>query len=606
MAELLMISIGPVQGFIAQARRTRDLWFGSHLLSELARAAARETVAHNGELVFPALTDPEELEPCDGMLRPSGKRPVSVANKLLVYVELGPASLLYERAGQAALERFWELAKLARDRAEGLIAFGTEAVWREQIDTFLELAGAWTEIQPAAEDAYCIARRELERAIGARKTLRDFSQWQHSRPGAPKSSLDGDRETILRSSSERDKSAQARYRIADGEELDAIGVTKRAGGKPDQFLPVANVAAAPWIKAAVALCPEDLAEARRVACCCHVGRVESPLRAAKDWPFDATVLYPWRLRSALEEADPAAEGPLLRERERRLGGALRPIVRRIGEPHPYVACLVADGDRMGETIDSLPGRCRHRELSVELGRFAQQVGDVVDLDLGLPIYAGGDDVLCLLSVEKALACAERLRKCFAGRLGGFSRQDGSAPTLSVGIAVLHNLEAMGELLGLARQAELLAKRPSPGQPGRDALAVIVRKRSGEEIRWRCGWKERPLERIERAQQILCSGLVSTSALYEVRSSLKRLVPSRAALQPELLRALRGQVLYTLAHKGVEHPLEVCPPLSQPTERLAERLDEWVCELLLARAMVEAQPRGSREVAWTENEPVVAG
>jgi CRISPR-associated endoribonuclease Cas6 len=37
---LLSISIGPVQDFIASARRSRDLWFGSWLLSQLSKAAA--------------------------------------------------------------------------------------------------------------------------------------------------------------------------------------------------------------------------------------------------------------------------------------------------------------------------------------------------------------------------------------------------------------------------------------------------------------------------------------------------------------------------------------------------------------------------------------
>jgi hypothetical protein len=37
---LLLITIGPVQEFIAAARRSRDLWFGSWLLSELSKAAA--------------------------------------------------------------------------------------------------------------------------------------------------------------------------------------------------------------------------------------------------------------------------------------------------------------------------------------------------------------------------------------------------------------------------------------------------------------------------------------------------------------------------------------------------------------------------------------
>ena len=35
---LLAVSIGPVQEFIAAARKTRDLWYGSALLSDVARA----------------------------------------------------------------------------------------------------------------------------------------------------------------------------------------------------------------------------------------------------------------------------------------------------------------------------------------------------------------------------------------------------------------------------------------------------------------------------------------------------------------------------------------------------------------------------------------
>jgi CRISPR-associated protein Cmr2 len=40
MSYLFLVNIGPVQDFIASARRSRDLWYGSWLLSELAKAAA--------------------------------------------------------------------------------------------------------------------------------------------------------------------------------------------------------------------------------------------------------------------------------------------------------------------------------------------------------------------------------------------------------------------------------------------------------------------------------------------------------------------------------------------------------------------------------------
>ena len=52
-SHLVSISIGPVQDFIAQARRSRDLWFGSHILSEISRAAAKAVAERGGKLIFP-------------------------------------------------------------------------------------------------------------------------------------------------------------------------------------------------------------------------------------------------------------------------------------------------------------------------------------------------------------------------------------------------------------------------------------------------------------------------------------------------------------------------------------------------------------------------
>jgi CRISPR-associated protein Cmr2 len=48
MTFLFIATIGPVQPFIASARRTRDLYLGSTLLSELSKAAARK-IAEQGD-----------------------------------------------------------------------------------------------------------------------------------------------------------------------------------------------------------------------------------------------------------------------------------------------------------------------------------------------------------------------------------------------------------------------------------------------------------------------------------------------------------------------------------------------------------------------------
>src|SRR5690554_6335355 len=87
--QLLLVTIGPVQDFIGEARRTRDLRYGSHHLSELSRAAARALV-NDADLIFPPFErDDPGLEPCLSMRRSDGKAPANVANKLLAEVPSG-------------------------------------------------------------------------------------------------------------------------------------------------------------------------------------------------------------------------------------------------------------------------------------------------------------------------------------------------------------------------------------------------------------------------------------------------------------------------------------------------------------------------------------
>ena len=60
---LLLFSIGPVQSFIASARKTEDLWAGSYLLSFLVEKAIQQlhqlSQVEGGsvELIFPAEHD---------------------------------------------------------------------------------------------------------------------------------------------------------------------------------------------------------------------------------------------------------------------------------------------------------------------------------------------------------------------------------------------------------------------------------------------------------------------------------------------------------------------------------------------------------------------
>ena len=53
MIARIYLSIGPVQGFVSQSRRTRDLWGSSWLLAFLSAHAMRGAVTAGGRLVRP-------------------------------------------------------------------------------------------------------------------------------------------------------------------------------------------------------------------------------------------------------------------------------------------------------------------------------------------------------------------------------------------------------------------------------------------------------------------------------------------------------------------------------------------------------------------------
>ncbi|MCG8554130.1 MAG: type III-B CRISPR-associated protein Cas10/Cmr2 [Proteobacteria bacterium] len=585
-AHLLLVTLGPVQDFIAQARRTRDLWYGSHLLSELGRAAARALADGGGELIFPSLKAGDaQLQPCVAPLRSDGTPPQNVANKLLAEVPSGVDPLELARAVRKAVTRYWreDLAASVKARCTGILASGVDALWSEQVDTFLEFAASWT---PLAD--YAQARRRIEQAVAGRKMLRDFGAWRHGRGAVPKSSLDGARETALLPPNARAATLARKYRITDGEQLDAIGLVKRAGGEPDQFVPVVNVALASWLELASRAASADLDGLRSACRSAGISRVaRTDLPCAVPFCFDASVLLASRWRSVFEEqglqGDPEAWG---RQHVRR-------IFDKISEPYPYVACLVADGDHMGRAIDRLGSAADHRTFSEALTQFAGEARSVIEQNhRGALVYASGDDVLAFVPLPEALSCADDLRKSFAGAMASACKSIAAEerPTLSVGLGIGHVMESMGDLLALGRQAERDAKHD------RNALAVLVDKRSGGTRSWRAPWNDDPVGSLREATSLLQDRL-SSRKVYEIASTLARLPDPCDEDAARWARVLMLEVRRSLARvEGAALRPEGAGLVLDDEAGYAAlhaRVRAWVARLLIARTFAHATPRERR-------------
>jgi CRISPR-associated protein Cmr2 len=230
MRYLFTLSVGPVQGFIAAARRTRDLWAGSWLLSEVSKAAARRLQESRGTVIFPSPVSPGDLEPNTAF---------TAVNKLLAVVETDDPAGLAKAARQAAYERLLEAANNLRDLR------GTtydRQRFREQLEHFLEFYCAWT---PHSDDAhYARDRQRAELLFLARKSLNAFAR-HNGAAGVPKSSLDGIRENVILNRGKQLFESQ----LKDNEYLDAIGLVKRFTGTPNRslrFESTIDVAAVPY------------------------------------------------------------------------------------------------------------------------------------------------------------------------------------------------------------------------------------------------------------------------------------------------------------------------------------------------------------------------
>jgi CRISPR-associated protein Cmr2 len=141
--KILNFSLGPVQGFIARARKTRDFWTGSFLLSYLAGQAMAVVLENDGKLILPAaaegkgeVTDPllqEIMDRRNGKETNQNERSSIVAtlpNRFRAEVPAGFDPTLCE---QAIKDKWHELAKIIWDRylAEpATLGNSTEIIWK--------------------------------------------------------------------------------------------------------------------------------------------------------------------------------------------------------------------------------------------------------------------------------------------------------------------------------------------------------------------------------------------------------------------------------------------------------------------------------------------
>jgi len=488
-------SIGPVQGFVAQSRRTRDLWGSSYLLSYLSACAMNAARAAGGEVVRPHVAE-DRLLAWVAAGR-SGPAPSfgSLPNHFAVRTTAAPAQVAEEvatkvrHAWQEICDAVWQQVVLPHvDKGRD-----TETIWNRQVSS------CWEVVWVAAPEGH------VDGLLERRKHWRT-----HRLPNEP-----GDKCTVMpdfqelsgyisvdrheaRRQSEFWQAIRQRVGVLDlrdDERLCAPAMVKRLfaryGPKPirdgldvDQWPSTLYVGAVPWLRQVAEHAPEPAAayiEALKAAAVPGTIRRRVPVPRLAETTRDAFFRLDANFyhRHLVASARACPLKPEAEQTRKELGELLDKVNQAAGGAAPvYYALLVADGDRLGTVIRDVadpPAVARAMEA------FASQVRTLVEYHYGVTVYAGGDDVLAMLPVREALACAEELARAFTD---AFQTTVNRRATLSAAVVFAHVRMPVGGVLHLARQ---LLDDVAKDANGRDSVTVTVAKPGGESCRWTTSW-----------------------------------------------------------------------------------------------------------------------
>ncbi|MDP5213950.1 type III-B CRISPR-associated protein Cas10/Cmr2 [Pseudoalteromonas tunicata] len=524
MDYLVAISIGPVQSLIEAGRRSQDLWCGSWLLSEVARAVALKLhQTQKGCLIFPNPEHPEvELLPQSSSDQPKA----NIANVIRAVISAGSEAQLkqaIEQAKAAAFDRLQVIfASVVND--EQLKNIGIEHQrWQLQQNDVLEIFSAWVSLD---NHDYPAASKRLGQIMQARKLTRSFEAMKDNSGGLHKSTLDGANNTVtnkltawnaakeLKVSDQQVRLKRQFLGLTNEEELDALGVVKRRAGNLEQFTPFSRIVAHSWLNS---LSDEQRAGLKvayqPLLASGYITEVKGNDGIYQDFPFDGEYLF----LSRLVQADIDHE---LKDKLQKQLAAIK------SSPIPYGVLLKADGDRMGELLSKAEDKDQSRKISKALHEFATSVRKTLQDHGGHAIYAGGDDVLAFVPLAQAMTCAKQLADDFKEKMKVIAAELGLNealyPTLSVGLAIGHFVQPMRQLRARAIAAEKHAKgNKEPAR--RNALAIHLGIRSGHEITWRCRWDDKEtLDVLSNFTEAFAKGWMPTRIMQEVREMAQRL------------------------------------------------------------------------------------
>ena len=512
---LFLFSISPVQSFISQARKTKDLYAGSILLSNFVKEQINylKNKKPEIEVVFPNI------------------KSESLPNRFVVKISAESEQTIFE-LGQGLQKNFQEILKKEFDKLSPKVAIGSNKdIYLKQILNTFETYWAAIELKDDYKECYLT----LEKIHAAAKNIKRFKQIKEQ---GRKCSLCGERNAYFygdyKCPSFVDKNLAIRIpnsniMFTKKEVLCTVCAIKRF--QKVEFPSIAEIALKGTIK-------------------------EMDIQKI---PYDAELFYDENLTERFFEKNniPIKK---LQEIKKIRNEILNARGLKSSQLPKYYALIMFDGDNMGKLLagEYLRDKSKleefHKGLSEALSENAKNAKDIVDR-YGKTVYAGGDDFLGFVSLKNLMPALKELREEFKKSVNDkLSDMINQEITMSAGIAIAHYKTPLKTVLDWARAMEKEAKESG----GRDAFAIAVLKHSGEIHKTVWKWFDEEKSNIERIEVILKKLIekkFSTNFIYTLEEEFIRLSEEKNSthykkqFQVELRRLLAKSVL--LKRKGGE-------------------------------------------------------
>ena len=211
---LFLFTIGPVQSFIEQARKTHDLYAGSRILADLTRVAALEAQNQGIQLIFPSRVDKGSALP----------------NRFIGKISDQPDGEL-QKKGKAIIDAVTTSFNTLAESVLSNVSKKADEKFNEQIKKHWDLNWLFYPIEGDGDQAYRQAYKFIEREMNAVKNMRLVNQYPET---GRKCSLDGERnalffgpETNPNYYEHPDQIIQKGLWLASNEGLSAVSLVKR-------------------------------------------------------------------------------------------------------------------------------------------------------------------------------------------------------------------------------------------------------------------------------------------------------------------------------------------------------------------------------------------